>query len=102
MDAPETVTEAIRQLEADGYVSDFRLDATGIHCGACGGGHQPDRLVVAATARFEGITDPGDEEVVFAVVCPDCGARGIVVSGYGPASDPEVIDLLIRLTPRTS
>jgi hypothetical protein len=100
MDAPETVTEAIRQLEAQGYDANFRIDAAGVHCGACGTGHMPERLVVTEMARFEGNSDPGDEEVVFAVECPDCGAKGIVVSAYGSAADPEVFEILTRLTKR--
>jgi hypothetical protein len=35
--------------------------------------------------------------VVFGIVCPGCGARGIVVSAYGPDADPEIFDLLTRL-----
>jgi hypothetical protein len=52
------------------------------------------------TYRYEGNTDPGDESVVFGIVCPDCGAKGIVVSAYGPDADPEVFDLLTRLGTR--
>jgi hypothetical protein len=62
------------------------------------GPHQPESLQVTQTYRYEGNTDPGDESVVFGIVCPGCGARGIVVSAYGPDADPEIFDLLTRLS----
>ena len=55
-------------------------------------------LQVTQTYRYEGNTDPRDESVVFGIVCPGCGARGIVVSAYGPDADPEIFDLLTRLS----
>jgi hypothetical protein len=100
MHSPETVTEAVQQLQAEGYDGDFRLDASGVHCGACGAGHQPESLRVTQTYRYEGNTDPGDESVVFGIVCPDCAARGIVVSAYGPDADPEIFAMLTRLGTR--
>jgi hypothetical protein len=38
--------------------------------------------------------------VVFAVECPDCGAKGIVASAYGSAADPQLFEILTRLTKR--
>jgi len=31
---------------------------------------------------------------VLGVACPDCGARGVIVSAYGPDADPEYLALL--------
>ena len=98
MDTAETVTEAVQQLQSLGYETDFRLDATGIDCGACGIQHMPERLDVTHTYRFEGATNPSDEAIVLGVRCPDCDARGVIVSAYGPSAEPELFELLVRLT----
>jgi DNA-directed RNA polymerase subunit RPC12/RpoP len=97
MDAAETVTDAVRQLAALGYTDDLFVEPTGIRCEACGAMHEPERLVVTHTFRFEGLTDPGDEAIVLGVECPACGTRAIVVSAYGPEADPELFAMIARL-----
>lgn len=97
MEAPETVTDAVRWLAANGYDGDFTFRDGALRCHACGRPHGPERLVVRHTFRFEGMTDPADEAIVLGVECPDCGARGTVVSAYGPDAEPQLLALLDRL-----
>ncbi|MFA5883181.1 MAG: phosphoribosylpyrophosphate synthetase [Acidimicrobiia bacterium] len=97
MDVPETVTEAVRLLEAKGFRGDFRIDRGTLHCSSCGHLHRPAKLVVHETFRFEGATDPGDEAIVLGVECPRCGTLGIVVSAFGPDADDGLIGLTERL-----
>ena len=97
MDAAETVLDAVRELEALGYTDQLHLDASGVRCAACGAEHQPERIVVTHTYRFEGESDPEDEAIVLGIECPACGIRGIVVSAYGPEADPELFDVITRL-----
>jgi hypothetical protein len=93
VDAPETVTEAVRLLESRGFRGDFRLDAGAVNCKSCGRSHRPSDLVVRYVFRFEGISDPGDEAIVLGVECPQCGDRGIVVSAYGADADDQLREL---------
>ena len=97
MEAAETVLDAVRQLEALGYTDDLRISDGRVHCAACGATHEPERLVVTHTFRFEGITDPADEAIVLGVQCPNCGVRAVIVSAYGPEADPALFDVLARL-----
>lgn len=97
MDAPETVTEAVQILEARGFSGSFRVADASVHCHACAMGHAPSALVVRATFRFEGASDPADEAIVLGIECPACGIRGVVVSAYGPDADPELLALVDRL-----
>lgn len=98
MEAPETVTEAVQLLTANGYRSDFVVDDAVVHCHSCSEKHLVPRLVIRDTFRFEGISDPGDEAIVLGVECPSCHAKGIVVSAYGPDADPRLVALLDHLT----
>lgn len=68
-----------------------------IHCNACSEKHAVQQLVIGQIFRFEGPTDPGDEAIVLGVSCPTCGAKGIVVSAYGPDADPELLALVRNL-----
>jgi hypothetical protein len=72
--APDTVADAIRLLEEDGYTEDFNLTGGTLDCTAC----------------------PDDEAVVFGVNCPACGARGVLVSAFGPAADPDDLAWLTK------
>jgi hypothetical protein len=37
--------------------------------------------------RFEGMSDPGDEAVVYAISSPRHGVKGTLVNGYGISSE---------------
>jgi hypothetical protein len=97
MDMPDTVTDAVRILEADGFAADFSVSNTGVHCSACSAFHRPAELRIRLRFRFEGPTDPGDSAIVLGVECPTCGAKGIVVSAYGPDADEQLLALVERL-----
>jgi len=99
VDAPETVTDAVQLLEAEGYDADFTLNGRAFRCEVCRHHHAPARLIIDRTYRFERPSDPGDEAIVLGVVCPDCGARGVIVSAYGPDAEPEYLALLEHLRP---
>ena len=96
-DMPDTVTEALRQLAADGYTSDFRLvDGTlvsGDRSALC----RVEDVKVERMYRFEGDSDPGDEMVVFGLRDPGSGQQGTLATAFGPAADPEVLDHLAYL-----
>jgi hypothetical protein len=95
VDAPDTVTEATRLLEAEGYTSAVTmLDGGALRFS----GVEPvcglDEAVVERMFRFEGDSDPGDEMVVFGLHFPGCDVRGTLVSAFGPAADPDVLQHL--------
>ena len=100
--SPDTVTEAVAILRAEGYTDD-RLTVTGtsLECGVCGVSHPIDEVLVERVYRFEGPSDPADEAIVLGVRCGKCGARGIIVSAFGPDADPEVLGAVSMLASRS-
>ncbi len=98
MEVPETVTDAVRLLEAKGFRGGFKIDRGALHCASCDHLHRPAELVVHKTFRFEGATDPGDEAIVLGIEFPRCGTRGIVVSAFGPDADEGLIALTEQLS----
>ncbi len=95
-DAPETVTEALALLTAEGYSEDFNLRGSSTVCPQCRSSCALDGGVVERQFRYEGDSDPGDEAIVLGIRCQSCGSRGVLVSAYGPDADP---DLFSRLQP---
>ena len=94
--SPDTLVEAIDLLHADGYTEDFNLRGGVLDCTACHVGHEPEVGIIERQYRFEGPSNPDDNVVLFGVRCPSCGARGVVVSAYGPGADPEDLDWLTK------
>jgi hypothetical protein len=93
-----TVVEAIDALRAQGYSADFSVAPDGrLRCGSCGRIHAPSEAIVESVARIEGITDPGDEAAVFGLACLRCGARGLLVTAYGPTASSEEAAVMAAL-----
>ncbi len=97
-DAPDTVTEAVAILEAEGYTSPFLQSGGDLVCMSCGAPQELELAVVDQFFRFEGPSDPGDEAIVLGVRCGQCGARGTLVSAFGPDADPDAFEHLARIS----
>ena len=96
--APETVLEAVRLLEAEGYTATFTVLPEGsVRCGACAETHTMTDALVDRVFRFEGASDPDDEAIVMGLRCPRCAAKSTFVSAFGPNADPAVLEHLRML-----
>lgn len=93
---PNTVTEAVQRLVAEGYTSTF-ADRDSTDRSGSEHSHQPAELLIEQVFRFEGDSDPADEAIVIGVFCADCDERGVVVSAFGPDADPALMDRLRQL-----
>jgi len=99
--SPDTVTEAVQRLDAEGYDTPVHLLDEGVL--RFSGAEEPcpiDEVAVEQVFRFEGDSDPGDEMIVFGVLYPRCQLRGTLVSAFGPAADPDMLDHLTFLAER--
>ncbi|HEX6914285.1 MAG TPA: phosphoribosylpyrophosphate synthetase [Chitinophagaceae bacterium] len=97
MPAYDTVTEALSDLKARGFTTDFNLAFDAIHCRNSGIRLSPSDFEIVEHYRFEGNTDPSDEAVVYAVESKDGRTRGVLVSAYGIYSEPVDDALLAKL-----
>ncbi len=95
-----TVTEGVAALESEGYGDDLRFDAGRVVCKCCGEAHDTTAVEVDVVLRFEGPSDPADEAMVLGLRCPNCGAKGALVSAFGPDADPELADAFVYLASR--
>lgn len=93
----ETILEATKRLRADGYVSDFSATDDGLLlCHGCGATHDPEDLAIDEVVRYEGVSDPDDQEILFALEC-GCGQRGLYTSAFGPTTSIGDVAVLRRL-----
>jgi hypothetical protein len=95
-----TVLEVVAQLRRDGFDADAFAVADGVRCASCRAVHAVEDLDVERTGRVEGISDPDDEAIVLGLRCRSCGARAVLVAGYGPLASPEDAAVVAALQTR--
>lgn len=96
MQAFTTLSEAINTLKKQGYTRDFNLIDHGIECRESRKAYLAKTLNVDTVYRFEGMNDPDDSSVLYAISTED-GDKGLLVDAYGVYADnisQEMIDKL--------
>lgn len=81
----ETLSEAVNDLVRRGYSTDF-LILKEKDCLVCSGSDlelSPQEFEIDEVYRFEGMTDPSDESIVFAISSPKHQIKGLVINSYG-------------------
>jgi len=100
MDSMTTVSEVLNKLKAQGYTVDFNLDNNCLVCSENKLRVHPEEFVVDKHYRFEGMSDPGDEAVIYAISSPNHQIKGTLINGYGIYSDPDTDEMIKTLEDR--
>jgi len=95
MDTMTTVSEVLNVLKQRGYTVDFNLNDTCLVCHNNSLQVFPDEFTVDKHYRFEGISDPGDEDIVYAISSSKHHLKGTLVNGYGIYAD-KITDEMIK------
>jgi DNA gyrase inhibitor GyrI len=98
METYETVTAALSGLKAKGYTHDFNIAFDRLICSAQENQLNPDEFEIVEVYRFEGDTNPDDEDVVYAVASLDNKIKGTLTSAYGMYADNISTDMLRKLS----
>lgn len=78
--------EAVNGLRSRGYDYDFHFEDACLHCSKIGESFTPDDLKITEYYRFEGMSDPEDNVVVYAIESNN-GHKGVIIDAYGAYSD---------------
>jgi hypothetical protein len=92
----DTVTEAVTDLKRRGYTIDFNVEFDRIVCHETPISLLPHEFEIVEVHRYEGNSDPGDEEVVYAIESKH-GQKGILVDAFGLYSDDVSTEMLEKL-----
>lgn len=96
----DTVTDALKDLKARGYSRDFNIAFDKLVCRETDLCLKPDDFSIVETHRFEGETNPSDEDVVYAVESKDGKVKGVITTAYGAYAEdlsPELLAVLKKL-----
>ncbi|TSJ45479.1 phosphoribosylpyrophosphate synthetase [Fluviicola chungangensis] len=96
----ETVSEAVNDLKKRGYTADLSMEAERdcLVCRATATELSPEDFEIDEVYRFEGMTDPGDEMIVYAISSKNKEVKGIVVNAFGIYSSYRASKLVEHLT----
>lgn len=97
MEPMKTVSEILNKLKAEGYSLDFNLEDTCLTCHGNPIKLHPDDFTVDKHYRFEGMSDPGDEAIVYAISSTKHDMKGTLVNGYGISSIKASAELINAL-----
>ena len=98
----DTVTEALADLKSRGYNTDFNLAFDKISCSRTKACLAPADFEITEFYRFEGETNPSDEDIVYGIVSKDGSMKGVLTSAFGVYADGISDDLLRKLSIHSS
>lgn len=78
--------EAVNGLRLRGYNYDFHFEDACLHCSKINESYRAEDLVITEYYRFEGMSDPEDNTVIYAIESKD-GHKGVIIDAYGAYSD---------------
>ena len=93
----ETLSEAITDLALRGYNNDFNLHPEWIECPPLNLRFGPTDFHVDEVHRFEGMNDPDDSSILFAIRST-AGVKGLLVDAYGVYANSMSPEMVKRLT----
>jgi hypothetical protein len=96
----DTVTEAVQDLTARGYNINFNIAFDKLVCSENKICLRPEEFEIIEVHRFEGETNPSDEDVVYAVESIEGNIKGIITSAFGMYADPVSNILIHKLSMR--
>ncbi len=95
----DTLTEALDTLRKQGFTLDYNLKEDHLKCQQNAIELHPADFNIVDVYRFEGMTDPGDSTVLYAIEAKS-GQHGTLVDAYGPYSDAVSPEMAEKLTIR--
>jgi hypothetical protein len=96
MHAYDTVSQAVNGLKGRGYNLDFNLEGGCLTCQVNDLSLEPSEFEITEVHRFEGMSDPGDEAVVYAIESKH-GDKGVFVGGYGVSAEDAGTEMVEKL-----
>ena len=84
----DTLSQAIESLRSQGYVEDFNLKQNCLECRQGQFKIFHDEFEIDKVYRFDVMTDPGDQSILYAISSEKYKLKGLLVNAYGIYSDP--------------
>jgi hypothetical protein len=84
------------KMKEDGYKEDFQVTKEGLTTFNETKTYKPEQVKIVNFYRFEGVSDPGDNMILY-VIETDDGTKGTLVDGYGAYADQDVSKFIVQV-----
>ena len=98
MNSTDTVTDALKELKRRGYTVDFNIAFDKIICSDNKICLNPHEFEIVEVFRFEGDSNPSDEDVVYAIESKDGNVKGTMTSAYGMYAETISSEMIQKLS----
>lgn len=96
----ETLSQAMNALREEGYSDDFNLKKQYLECRGAKQKISPKDFTVDKFYRFEGMSNPDDSSILYAISSKKYGLKGQLVNGYGIYSEDTTDEIIDKLKTR--
>ena len=98
IEAYDTVVGALNGLRERGYTVNFNIAFDKIICSENKTCLHPNEFEIVEVYRFEGNTNPADQDVVYAVESIDGNIKGVITSAFGIYADAASTEIISKLS----
>jgi hypothetical protein len=85
----KSLSTCLNRIVLDGYTEDFKIIEEGLQGLNNQTVYRPEQLQVVNFFRFEGMSDPDDNAVLYVIETED-GTKGTLIDAYGIYHDPRI------------
>ena len=89
----KTLVQVLTQLKEEGFTAEFMMTDEGMKAMGSDKTYQPNQVVILDFFRFEGISNPDDMAILYALECED-GTLGTLSNSYGTYADERIDNFL--------
>ncbi|WP_036679462.1 hypothetical protein [Daejeonella oryzae] len=97
----ESLVDALNDLKQKGFTHDFNIHNNSLNSSQNDIVLSPKDFEIVKVYRFEGMSDPGDNSILYAISCPKHNIKGTFINAYGVYSDDISEELLKKLNTPT-
>lgn len=92
----QSLVDALEDLKLREYTYDFNLRPHCLECAALQLQLHPEDFEILEVYRFEGMSNPDDNSVVYAIKSRD-GIKGVLVDAYGMYAESVTPEMAVKL-----
>lgn len=98
MESYDTVVGALNGLKARGYTTNFNVAFDKLMCSEGKTCLNPHEFEIVEVYRFEGNSNPADQDVVYAVESLTGSIKGVITSAFGLYADTASAEMISKLS----
>jgi hypothetical protein len=92
----KSLSSCSNKMKEDGFKEDFQVTKEGLSSYSDSKHYTPGQVKILNFYRFEGVSDPGDNSILYVMETED-GRKGTLVDAYGAYSDSDVSKFIVKV-----